>query len=122
MRGRPDDYTEQTTEDYPDTVLSGGDSSGNTLPAGDLNDWGSWFQKVGTAVVNTGLDTYKYGQLSKYGGVPAVSRGGAVYTEGQRAPGVAYGNGQAAAAGFGVSPVILIAAAVAVAALLLLRK
>lgn len=117
---RYDDFFNGTDPDYLSRMLDGVTGTQapaqTRMPAGDLNDWGTWFQKTAGAVVGTALNTYQYGQIAKAGGVPAVAPNGMVYTEGQQA-GVGYGTKN----GAGVSPLLLIGAAVAVA-FLVLRK
>lgn len=113
-------FLDENPYDYANQPLSNastGGTFGPTIPAGTSNDWGSWFMGLGTAVTQTALNTYQYGQLAKGGAIPGVTPNGTVYTEGQRVP-VQTGVAQS----LGISPVLLIGGAVAIAALLLLRK
>ena len=87
--------------------------------SGSMNDWGSWARNVGGTIITGALDVYKIKTIGGASGVPGVDpRTGRPYIEGQRT----VTPGAVSVGGMSVSPMLLIGGAVAVAALLLLRK
>lgn len=79
-----------STPDYDSGVLDAygsgfevGDGQ-TSIPAGSMNDWGSWARNIAGSVVTGAVDMYKYRTISGQGGIPAVAPNGSVYAEGQR--------------------------------------
>jgi|GEM_PF-6140846 len=83
---------------------------------GMMGGWSEWFQDASGAVLKAALAGYQYKQIASAGGVPAVTQGGQVYTEGQRVPYVNTG-GQ----GMGINSNMLMLLMAGLAAVIILK-
>lgn len=112
--------TDTSAPDYASEALTSSDTppvaTGSQLPAGGMNDWGSWAMGIANQAIGASIDTYKYRTIAGAGGIPAVGQNGKVYTEGTRTPAPAQ-----TVAGVPVVGLVVLGV-VALAAVLLLRK